>query len=259
MDRGVHLNLFFQGIDAGQGVNPQIIDVNRDGLKDLLIGSRLGRIYFAPNIGTADNPQFESDLFAPPNDFQFGGIDTRIAPGYDGSASPVMIEVDGEYVLYVGTQRGRIEVYENIDGNLDGDFTLVDSIFGDIREGQITHIDIADINGNGKMEYLIGNSRGGLGFFTADGPTSTTQISSSTVLNINIIPNPTTDFVYFEVEGFELEKTELRIYDAVGRMLLQRNLPYRKSGVDVSRLPAGIYFCEVIVGSQRGIRKMVKK
>ena len=252
-------DLTFQNIDAGQGVNPQIIDVNRDGLNDLLIGWRLGRVIFMPNIGTASNPQFESDPFAAPNVPKFGDVDTRIQQGFDGSASPTMVDVDGEYVMYVGTQRGRLEVYNNIDGNLDGEFTLTDSLFGGIREGQLTHIDIADINGNGKMEYIVGNSRGGLGFFTADNPTSTSIPSVSKPLDIRVLPNPASDFVYFEIDGFEEGGTYLKIYTAVGQVAKEQLLPYWKSGVDVSSFPAGVYFCEVIVGNERGVVRLVKK
>ena len=251
-------DLNYQGIDAGQGVNPQIIDVNRDGLNDLLIGWRLGKVIYYPNTGTLSAPQFEPDQFTAPNVASFGGIDTRIIPGFDGSASPTMIDVDGEYVMYVGTQRGRIEVYENIDGNLDGEFTMVDSTFGEIREGQVTHIDIADINGNGKMDYIVGNSRGGLGFFTSDSAVPNNNLVNDNLLNIRVLPNPANDFVYFEVDGFKEGKTQLRVINSVGQVALEKSLPYWKSGVDLSRLPAGIYFCEITIGEDRGVKKLVK-
>jgi len=252
-------DLNFQDIDAGQGVNPQIIDVNRDGLNDLLVGWRLGKIIYYPNFGTASNPQFEPDQFTAPNVSAFGEIDTRIIPGFDGSASPTMIDVDGEYILYVGTQRGRIEVYENIDGNLGGVFTMVDSTFGKIREGQITHLDIADINGNGMLDYIVGNSRGGLGFFTSDSPVSSNNLVNGKSLNIKVLPNPVSDFVYFEIDGFKEGKTQLRIINSVGQIALEKSLPYRKSGIDLSRLPAGIYFCEITIGENHGVKKLVKK
>lgn len=251
-------DLEFQDIDAGQGVNPQIIDVNRDGLNDLLVGWRLGKVIYYPNIGTAGSPQFESDQFTAPNEPNFGGIDTRIIPGFDGSASPTMVDINGEYVMYVGTQRGRIEVYENIDGNLDGEFTMVDSTFGNIREGQITHIDIADINGNGTLDYIVGNSRGGLGFFTSDSTVPNNNLVNDKILNIKVLPNPTTDFVYFEIDGFKEGDTELRIINSVGQISLEQKLPYWKSGVDLSQLPAGVYFCEITIGENRGVTKLVK-
>lgn len=251
-------DLNFQGIDAGQGINPQIIDVNRDGLNDLLIGWRLGKVIYYPNTGSSSDPQFEPDQFMAPNIATFGGIDTRVIPGYDGSASPTMIDIDGEYFMYVGTQRGRIEVYENIDGNLDGEFTMVDSTFGGIREGQVTHIDIADINDNGKMDYIIGNSRGGLGFFTSDSSVPTNNLYNDNSLSIKILPNPTNDFVYFEVDGFKEGETELRVINSVGKVVLEKSLPYWKSGVDLSRFPAGIYFCEIVIGENRGLIKLIK-
>jgi hypothetical protein len=150
-------------------------------------------------------------------------------------------------------------VFENIDGNLDGAFTMVDSTFGKIREGQITHIDIADINGNGKMDYIVGNSRGGLGFFTSDLQVSNKNLTNGKLLDIKVSPNPASDFVYFEVDGFKEGKTYLRMINAVGQIALEKSLPYWKSGVDLSRLPTGIYFCEITIEENRGVKKMIKK
>ena len=252
-------DLNFQEIDAGQKSNPQIIDVNRDGLPDLLVGRKIGWVVYFPNTGTAANPQFQADPFTAPNIAKFGNIDTRINNIFDGNASPNMIDVDGEYLLYCGTERGRIEIYDNIDGNLEGTFNLAYSTFGNIQEGNNTHLDFADINGNGMMDYIVGNVRGGLGFFTSDDVVSTTTFLPVKSLEIKVLPNPVTSFAYVEIEGFSEGETQIRLFNSVGQMVLQQALPYWKSGIDLSRLSAGIYFVEVLVGEKRGVTKLVKQ
>ena len=248
-------DLFWKGLDLPQGLSLQVVDVNRDGLLDLLCGRRLGTIIYMPNIGTATDPDFHTDPFEAPNDFTFGDVDLRIGQDANGSASPMLIEQNGEYVLYCGSERGQIEVYENIDGNLDGTFTLVDPAYGGIREGKVTHPTIADINGNGTLDILVGNSRGGLGFFTTDLPVSTIDFKND--LSINIFPNPVDQFFYLEIEGLNGKEADLRIYNTIGQTVVEKNLPYQKNGISVGHLSAGIYFCEVIVENRRGIRKLV--
>ena len=50
----------FQNIDVGQFAQPQLIDVNRDGLTDLIIGEQDGTINFLPNSGSISSPIFDS-------------------------------------------------------------------------------------------------------------------------------------------------------------------------------------------------------
>ena len=250
-------NLFWKGLDLPQGLALQIVDVNRDGLLDLLCGRRFGTIIYMPNIGTATDPDFHLDPFESPNDFKFGDVDLRVGQDANGSASPMLIDQNGEFVLYCGSERGQIEVYENIDGNLDGTFTLVDSTYGNIREGKITHPTITDINGNGMLDILVGNSRGGLGFFTTDLPVSTVDFKND--LTLNIFPNPVDQFFYLEIEGLNGRQADFRIYNTIGQTVVEKNLPYQKNGVNVSHLSAGVYFCEVIVENRRGVRKLVVK
>ena len=250
-------DLFWKGIDLPQGPTLQIVDVNRDGLLDLLCGRRLGTVMYLPNIGTSTAPDFHADPFESPNDFKFGDVDLRTGQDANGSASPMLIDRNGEYVLYCGSERGQIEVYENIDDNLDGTFTLVNSNYGNIREGKITHPTIADINGNGTLDVLVGNSRGGLGFFTTDLPVNTIDFKND--LSINIFPNPIDQFFYLEIEGLNGKQADLRIYNTIGQTILEKNLLYEKNGIDVGYLSAGIYFCEVIVGNRRGVKKLVIK
>ncbi len=77
----------YKGIDIGESAKPQIIDVNRDGLPDLLVGERSGTINYFENIGTPQSADFSA---SPNNDF-FGEIDVMAecctgfsAPLYDG-------------------------------------------------------------------------------------------------------------------------------------------------------------------------------
>ena len=56
----------YQDIDVGQVSKTQIIDMNRDGLLDLVIGERNGNINYFENMGTAENPAFPS---TPTNNF----------------------------------------------------------------------------------------------------------------------------------------------------------------------------------------------
>ena len=55
-------------IDVGQFSSPQMVDVNRDGKLDLIIGERTGTINYYENTGTPFAPQFTLATT------QFGGL-----------------------------------------------------------------------------------------------------------------------------------------------------------------------------------------
>ena len=73
-------NLSWMSINAGIQASPAVIDVNNDGLLDLLIGLRQGSVSLFLNQGSAGNPQFSSTE----TDNFYGRIDTRI-PGFNGT------------------------------------------------------------------------------------------------------------------------------------------------------------------------------
>ena len=60
----------YRGIDIGQFATPQLVDVNRDGTLDLLVGERSGTLNYFENTGTTSSPDFGSV----PTDGFFGGI-----------------------------------------------------------------------------------------------------------------------------------------------------------------------------------------
>lgn len=125
----------YLGINVGQASVPQIIDLNRDGLKDLVIGEKWEH-KLSCQYGYYYLASFQSRSGNAAKYFYLGTVDTRI-PGYStGHSAPFIIdtETDG-YRLYTGSEIGRIEVYGNIDGNLGGTFSTQTETFGGLAEG----------------------------------------------------------------------------------------------------------------------------
>ena len=58
-----------------------------------------------------------------------------------------------------------------------------------------------------------------------------------------LYPNPATDFLYWNLATTQVAPDQLRILDYSGRELLRRDAP-QSNQLDVSQLPAGLYFLE---------------
>jgi len=82
----------YEHIDVGYIATPQLVDVNRDGLIDLLIGDRTGEISYFPNNGSPTTPVFDSIVS------NFGGIDVDSAYISTGFSTPHFVDLDGEYL-----------------------------------------------------------------------------------------------------------------------------------------------------------------
>ena len=241
----------YQKIDVGQISKPQIIDMNRDGLPDLVIGERNGNVNYYENIGTAGNPIFPE---MPTNDF-FGKIDTRAIGFITGYSSPVILEIDGEYQLFSSSEDGTIRQYKNIEGNLSGSFELVNNDFGNLKVGGETHISFADIDRDGFLEMAIGNIRGGLNFFQTDIKSNRTNTETfGAEIALSLFPNPTNDFLNIQINN-KAKPLQIVLLNALGQIVLQQ--PF-SGKLNLSILQTGIYFLKI--ETDRGIfsKKIVK-
>ena len=59
--------------------------------------------------------------------------------------------------MYVGSKRGAIYKYNNINNNLSGNFNLVDSNFNNIFAGTHSTPAISDLNNDSLIDFIIGN------------------------------------------------------------------------------------------------------
>ena len=242
----------YQNIDVGQSSRPQIIDMNRDGLPDLVIGERNGNLNYFENTGTATSPIFPAD---PSNNF-FGKVDAREINQVTGYSAPTILEMDGNYQLFVGNETGKILMYEEIEGNLTGTFTKTNENFGNVKVGGEIHPTFADIDKDGFLEMAIGNFRGGLTFFKTDLKQQLTNIENITnPPNFTISPNPVDQILTLQLDG-NTQPTQLRIFNTLGQLVV--NQLFTKELV-VSNLTKGIYVVELTTNEGTIATKFIKR
>lgn len=240
----------YMDIYVGQASVPQIVDLNRDGLPDLVVGERNGNINYFPNQGTLDNPFFSPE----PDQMVLGGVDTRI-PGYDsGYSSPWFFEQDGAWLLLTGTQVGRLELYDNVEGNLSGTFDILTENYGEVKEGARTHPALADLDGDGLMELAVGNFSGGLGIFQTDlkaGAPVAVRDDQARFYDLSVWPNPAKERLILGLDH-AIQHGVLSVYNAQGQLLLRNDWNGKRYEIAVHQWVRGVYW--IRLDDEHGVR-----
>jgi len=219
-----------------QNAKPHITDLDDDGLSDIIMGKKNNSLIFYKNTGSIGSPKFNPNPAVFPNNKQLGNIysvnDTKTQNG-----SPFIIKSSGKQLLLLGTNEVGIKTYENIDGNIYKDFSLLYDYTGNILSGQKITISLADIDSDEYYEMAVGNDRGGIKFYNTIFKVDTTSnvTSDFEAENIIIFPNPVSDNVFISCA---LENVTLELIDIHGRIIksLENN-----SYNDLSIIPSGIY------------------
>lgn len=235
------------GIDAGEFAKPFIYDVNEDGLNDIVVGNKEGRVNYYWNFGTKTSPKFDVDSVNPflgtirVNDWQ-----NNVLWGY---AAPFIAKEATNTFLYSGSERGLVFKYQiNRDSLRRGSFLLVDSDVLGYNAGSRSTISIADINSDGKPEYLVGNQRGGMMMLSELNwnNDTTTAIEEPTMRNNNLViyPNPARNVLKIESSN-DLRNTQYQIFDLTGNIVLDAAFE-GKNEINVSALPNGVYVLHLV-------------
>ena len=226
----------FQNIDVGQFAQPQLIDVNRDGLTDLIIGEQDGTINFLPNSGSISSPIFDSIIT------NWGGIDVDQMFISTGFSNPTLYDSSGVYQLLVGSFSGSIYHFSNIDNNLDGQFNQKNSTISNIWDGGKSAIAIADINNDNQPDMILGNSSGGISYFSSDSlltdtTTPTVNISNNKDIIFNIYPNPSNRDLTIKTNETGL----VQIHNFLGEVIYSEVKNEKKLVINTSKFSKGIY------------------
>jgi hypothetical protein len=234
---------------------PFIYDINCDGLNDLLVGGDNGQISYYWNFGTKTNPLFSQDSV---NTF-FGGIDV-CAPQtiYTCFSQPFVLKdaLTDSLKLYVGSATGSISVYQiNTDSLRSGNFNMLTPDLLGVNAGQNLTISAADINKDGKLEYLVGTSLGGLMMYSDSdwdpGITLNIKNIQSPAGELSIYPNPARDYVICVPGDAQLAGAKTEVFNVLGeRMSVDVSLSNNKITINTQLFSIGFYVVRIITATQ---------
>lgn len=239
-------------IDVGSFAAPQIVDVNRDGKKDVVIGMHSGRLAYYRN--------WAGGLALDSVSHFFGNVSVKKINSSTGYSTPFMYSSNGSYRMLVGSESGFIYEFGNIDNNLGGAFTLLDSTFMEMRAGLRSAPAGGFLNDDNLLDLIVGNYSGGVSFFYNTQEKRPLAISEPIAKSIafSLFPNPAAGIVTIRIPEVETGSGELVIINLLGQELARKQV---SAGIEYSlaidNMPEGLYHCILMFGNKRGVKKLI--
>lgn len=219
-------------IDHGTGSVPVFVDINEDGLEDLIISNfyqykdvldKESTLAYYQNTGTTNNPELTliDDNYLDLNLQSYG---LHIVPTFGD------IDGDGDKDMFIGREDGTLVYYENQSIGSGSVFTNGLTNYKDNLNQTITAISycfpqLFDLDNDGKLDLILGKKTGELIYYKNIGTTTSPsfQLYNSTLGNIDVSTANPDGFPaphFFRVSG----ETKLFLGDLTGRCNLYTNI-----------------------------------
>ncbi|MBL7802961.1 MAG: T9SS type A sorting domain-containing protein [Saprospiraceae bacterium] len=243
------------GMDVGISSTPAIIDLDNDNRPDVLIGERNGNVNFFKNQGSPTEPVFAST----PTLSNLGQLDARLPNQLIGHSVPVCVNTPDGLRLIMGTQNGHLEMYAGIAASSDA-FPLSDEAWGNVDDGFRSHPALADLDGDGVLDLLVGNQRGGLSLYRttlADCTVSAQSPDAPPASRLYVSPNPARDRVLVQTDW--AQPVQWRLYNVLGQTMAQGQEPSGTFSLSAGQIPEGLYVLAVRNGGRLTSAKLIVK
>ncbi|MEN9447558.1 MAG: hypothetical protein RJA25_848 [Bacteroidota bacterium] len=239
-------------ISIGLNAAPCLIDIDKDGKTDLIIGERNGNLNFykgssTNNIKLAYITDSLGKIFIKTNSIAIGYTQPTIAD----------VNKDGKYDLILGTNTNGLLFYDNIEDKLTTNFILSPTLIN-YTNGRTTST-FADINNDNKPELLIGNINGGLIIYSENPPPyiPTALHHNSSTLDVKIFPNPTQNNLYIQLKEISKE-IQVQIINIFGQNVFTQKY-YLQNNIELNttNFINGIYLLKITDGEKENVLKFV--
>jgi hypothetical protein len=224
-----------------------------------------GGITYLQNVGTHERPEFMLITDS------LGRVDVvnRDRSNFGYSKPHFFRDADGNTHLFSGNEDGKILHYTDIDNNLfdGGTFHRLDDVrfllndrVETLCEGMFTAVAVADFNGDGFLDMVVGNHRGGLTIFfgISEIPVGNMDpiVETRRALSLQVYPNPVQDILFIQFEGNY--RMQGKILDLQGRIVRSLGNVQNGQNIDVSEFLAGVYLLKIVVENQVFTQKFIK-
>ncbi len=243
----------YLSVDVGSFSAPQLFDLDKDDLTDLIIGEKGGNLNYYRNTGTLQNPVFS---FITDSLGKVSVTDYNLS--LDGFSVPHFYR-DGSGIthLLVGSEQGKVFYFTDIDDNLTGKFTLSDTLAGliglqEIREdyGYRSSAALSDLDLDGYPELIAGNFSGGLNYNGKNSQSPVNRANSDHEPDlpvISVFPNPARDRITVHcLEPGKYESMGITLTDHTGQVVLRLDqFPEENTIIETGTLSRGVYLIKI--------------
>jgi hypothetical protein len=230
-------------ITVSNNATPELFDLNKDSLLDLIIGQENGGLKYYQNIGSAT--AFSFKLI----NGNLGGV-SLVDSGFTASSGvPRFVRENDTTYLFVGKQSGKISFYTDIDGHLDSSeiFHLISSNYVNINTCGMSAPCVSNkLRNDGSYDLWVGTKLGGLWSYRP-GDTSTFLGLQETVTTANdesfVYPNPTSGNFTLVLPKQTKENMRILVLDGLGREV-QHTETRKENEINIQliNVQGGVYF-----------------
>jgi hypothetical protein len=243
----------YQSLDAGDFSTPQFIDLDQDGLLDLVSGRRDGKLSYYHNTGSITNP-----IFTLVTD-HLGNVDvTDPELSYFGFSTPCFFKgSDSKWRLFIGSESNGVSYYNDISGNLGGTFSREEAPIQNTHEGLRTGVAVMNADGDAFADMVIGNYAGGLAFYTGITPQPIGIMESfpSSLFHVSLFPNPASEKLHITIDqSINSRRVKIEIFRIDGSVCYTSVYSSfaKEVTIPVSEFTGGIYICKISIKSENG-------
>lgn len=250
--RGKLKDSFDNDIVAGTNALPEIYDVDKDGLPDLIIGNRLGRLFYFKNLGfTSCLPRFELI------NNQLGNINF---PNTSISAEIFDVNNDGKDDLLLSGVGDSVLFYSNFEDNWIGSLIPQSSAFINNLRHRNMVLSSAKLSKGEGLDIIAGTGGGGL-LYLSSNLEPVTSISSNFFQSLNVYPNPVLNRVYIDIDEPLSHNFMLSVFDVLGKEIYPQNfrLDGNRLQINFESLSSGLYFIQILDKQKGYVAKFLKQ